>query len=309
MRKTYLMPPEEETPVQATRVRTVRVDGIEVELWLLRLRPGVYSTSWLYKPPAEALAAAGAAARGGPAILMLPGHGDPAWSPAVQCRCLSFARRGYVVMMPEPFGQDERGEAPLFNESHDSQATAFLLATGQSLLGLVMADHQAELTWLAAGGRRSAANRGDRRVDGRDALAVACGHRHAAGGVRARRGGPGGVARLGHAASRTVRHDGRPVRRGRRRNPPRLVAPRPYLEIIPGVQRPVSAEGIRLLDEGAIGTEEAIRRFAVPQEQLDKEHPYTREVYRRAGLADDYRLLVVDGPHDYTPAMRAIAAG
>ena len=122
----------------------VSIDGVEVEKRLLHLGSGLYSTAWIYIPPTARGSAPGRYAT----LLMLPGHGDPGWSPAVQSRCLGFARQGYLVMLVEPFGQDERGEQPLFNESHDSQSAAYLLVTGESLLGLIMADHLAELTYL-----------------------------------------------------------------------------------------------------------------------------------------------------------------
>ena len=141
---TYLMP-EEPAKVSDTLMGTVELDGVRVEKHLLRLRPGVASTALLFLPrPGKDAAGDGRQ----PTIFMLPGHGDPFWSPPMQARCLSFAKRGWVVMVVQPFGQAERGENPRWVESHDSQATAFLLTTGQSLMGLIMADHQAELTWL-----------------------------------------------------------------------------------------------------------------------------------------------------------------
>jgi len=241
---------------------------------------------------------------------MLPGHGDPGWSASVQGRCLGFARQGYVVMLVEPFGQDERGEMPLYNESHDSQAAAFLMATGQGLLGLIMADHQAELTWLGA---RDDVDRERIGVTG-----ASMGGTHsqwlAAIDTRVRVCVPDAAAPVA-SLDWGMRHHGLCdlmvglFDAGHDEMLRALIAPRPYLEIIPGVQRPVSAEGVRLLDEGRIGAEDAIRQHALTEEQVARQHPYALEVYARAGAGDRYRELVVPGPHDYTKGMREIAAG
>lgn len=306
LRNTYMMPPATGALPRAQLVGTVGVDGVQIEKQLLQMRPGVYTTSWVYKP---AKAGSPPAARH-PALLMLPGHGDPGWSPAVQSRCLSFARQGYVVMLVEPFGQDERGEAPLFNESHDSQAAAFLMATGQSLLGVIMADHEAELAWLCS--------RGDVDCDRVGVTGVSMGGTHSlwltAIERRIRACAADAVAPVA-SLDWGMRHHGlcdlmvglydvaydEMIRA--------LVAPRAYLEIIPSVQRPVSAEGIRLLDEGRINNEEAIQRHALTEEQVARQHPYAVDVYARLNAADRYRELVVPGPHDYTKSMRELAAG
>ncbi len=142
LKETFLMPLAAEKP-QATLVGTAVVDGIQVEKQLLKIREGVYSPALVWRPVKDA------GTQKSPAILMLPGHGDLNWSPAVQSRCLSFAKRGYVVMLVQPFGQAERGEKANWNEGHDTQATAFLLTVGQSMLGLIMSDHRAELDYLA----------------------------------------------------------------------------------------------------------------------------------------------------------------
>ena len=184
---------------------------------------------------------------------MLPGHGDPFWTPGMQERCLSFAKRGWIVLLVEPFGQTERGENPRWSEGHDSQAMAFLLTAGQSLMGLIMADHQAELSWLLArpevdaqrvavtgvsmGGTHSlwfAAL--DPRA--RAAVAVAV-----APLARANWGaGPQGQCDLMVGMFRVA--DDELIRA--------LVAPRPLMEICPSVQAPLTSEGERLLREGQI---------------------------------------------------------
>jgi hypothetical protein len=305
LKRTYLMPDAYGEP-SARLIGTVAVDGVVIEKQLLRLRPGVYSTAWIYKPSRPP----SAAERRCPAVFMLPGHGDPGWSPAVQSRCLSFARQGYLVMLVQPFGQDERGEQALFNESHDSQSAAFLLVTGQSLLGVIMADHLAELACLRS--------RKDVDAERIGVTGVSMGGTHSIWLAAIE---PGIKVCVPVAAAPLtlpewgMRHHGLcdlmvglydvawdDVIRG-------LIAPRPYLEVIPSCQRPISAEGTRLLDEGWINAEDAVKRFCLSEEQFAQQHPMARDVYRHAKAADRYRETVIAGPHDYTQAMRETAAG
>ncbi|HEY1603834.1 MAG TPA: alpha/beta hydrolase family protein, partial [Pirellulales bacterium] len=237
---TYLMP-KAPTDVSDTAMGTVDLDGIRVEKHLLRLRPGVASPALLLLPPSSENST-GTDRR--PTILMLPGHGDALWSSAMQSRCLSFAKRGWVVMAVEPFGQAERGENPLWSESHDSQTTAFLLPAGQSLLGLIMSDHQAELTWLLRHPRVDA-----ERVA---VTGVSMGGTHslwfAAVEPRVRAAVSVAVATLARESWGAAHHglcdlmlglfcvaDDDLIRA--------LVAPRPFLEICPSVQAPLSQEG------------------------------------------------------------------
>ena len=107
LRQTYPCQRPRRTVPAARLIGMVSIDGVEVEKRLLHLGSGRYSTAWIYIPPTARGAAAGRYAT----LLMLPGHGDPGWSPAVQSRCLGFARQGYLVMLVEPFGQDERGDS------------------------------------------------------------------------------------------------------------------------------------------------------------------------------------------------------
>jgi acetyl esterase/lipase len=87
-----------------------------------------------------------------------------------------------------------------------------------------------------------------------------------------------------------------------------LAAPRALLRITPGVQAPLTAEGWRQFVEGWVGIEEALRRYAMTPDQVRELHRYTHDVFRQAGVADAYGDEVVQGPHDYTPAMRETAA-
>ena len=272
LKSTYLMPDAYGEP-SARLIGTVAVDRVEIEKQLLKLRPGVYSTAWIYKPwritsPPEGRY---------PTILMLPGHGDPGWSPAVQSRCLSFAWQGYLVMLVQPFGQDERGEQALFNESHDSQSAAFLLVTGVSMGGthsiwLAAIEPGIKVCVPVAAAPLASPEWGMRHHGLCDLMVGLC----------------------DVAWDETIRG---------------LISPRPYLEIIPGCQRPVSAEGMRLLDEGWINAEDAVKRFCLSEEEVARQHPLTRDVYRHAKAADRYREMVIPGPHDYTQTMRETAAG
>jgi hypothetical protein len=79
---TYLMP-KTAWDGCAELVRESTIGGIAVEVRVLRVLPGVYSALRIYKP------AGGGGRR--PALLYLPGHGDPAWHPVLQKRILGFA--------------------------------------------------------------------------------------------------------------------------------------------------------------------------------------------------------------------------
>lgn len=296
---TYRMPPSAGAP-QARVLRTVTVDGIPVEQRLLRIREGVYSTALVFLPAGEGRH---------PALLMLPGHGDPSWSPAVHSRCLAFARRGYLVMLVQPFGQNERGENSLWNEYHGSLATATLLTTGQSLLGRIMADHQAELTDLCA---RPEVD--PRRVA---VTGVSMGGTHtlwfAAIDTRVRAAAGVAVAPL-TCPNTSLRHhclcdlmvglyrvaDEEMIQA--------LAAPRALLRIYPGGEVPLSDEGVRLLAERRISHEEALRRYGLDEAGLRQRHQYAHQTFRAAGAPEAFSARVVPGPHDYTPAMREVAA-
>ena len=139
------MMPEVKGPPEAVLIRHENVGGSDVELQLLKIREGMYSTAAIYHPPVPP---GSVPDKKYPAIMMLPGHGDPLWSGSVQARCLSFAQQGYLVMMVEPFGQDQLGDAFGWQEGVESQSAAYLYPTGQSLLGIIMSNHQSELTYL-----------------------------------------------------------------------------------------------------------------------------------------------------------------
>ncbi len=305
---TYLMPAEK-AEVSSTQLGTFELDGVRLEKHLLHLRPGVASTALLLLPPPGTDAAPG---NRQPTILMLPGHGDPFWSPSLQERCLSFARRGWIVLVVEPFGQSERGENPRWSEGHDTQAMAFLLTAGQSLMGLIMADHQAELSWLLKNPRVDAervvvtgVSMGGTHslwfaaLDPRARAAVAVA---VAPEARATWGcGPQGLCDLMVGLFRVADDD---LLRA-------LVAPRPFLEICPSVQAPLSAEGERRCrcTIGAAGYADALKQYPLTHDGIPALHPLARQTYGLLGAEGRYGYEVIEGPHDYTRSMRERAAG
>lgn len=304
--KAFMMPPRDPVPT-ATHVRTVTIDDVQTDLELLALAPGVASPALVFRPKPAADSDPG---QRFPAVLMLPGHGDPSWSPSVQSRCLSFARAGYLVLLVQPFGQAERGENPRWNEGHDSQATAFLLTAGQSLLGLIMADHRAELGYLCArpdvdpkricltgvsmGGTHTlwlAAY--DTRISA--AVAVAAGMLYLPGVAFRHQGLCDLIVGAFDVADMAMLQA--------------LCAPRPLLRLFPGSERPLTDEGYRLFLEGWMEYEETLKKHSRTDAQIRELHAYEHAAYAAAGAPGAYRDLVVEGVHDYTQAMREAAAG
>jgi len=305
---TYLMPAEK-AEVASTQLGSFELDGVRLEKHLLRLRPGVASIALLLLPRPGADATPGGRQ---PTILMLPGHGDPFWATSFQERCLSFARRGWIVMAVEPFGQTERGENPRWSESHDTQAMAFLLTAGQSLMGLIMADHQAEFSWLLKHPRVDAERVAVTGVSmggthslwfaalesrARAAVAVAVAPEARANWAC----GPQGLCDLMVGLFRVADDD---LIRA-------LVAPRPFLEICPSVQAPLSPQGERRCQctIGSAGYAEAVKRYPLTTDDIRALHPLARQTYALLRADGRYGYEVIDGPHDYTRSMRERAAG
>ena len=298
---TYRMPPTPDKP-KVEFLRKVEVDGVSIEQQLLQTRPGIYSPALVYLPTDSA--------ERHPALLMLPGHGDPGWAAGVQMRCLSFAKQGFLVMQVEPLGQGERGENALWNEDHDTQAMAFLLVTGQSMLGVIMADHISELTYLLS--------RADVNPDQVGVTGVSMGGTHtlwlsaieprikAAVSVA---GAPlyqpnisyhhQGLCDLIVGAYNVVDMDMIQA----------LSAPRPLLHIYPGTEPPLDTEGTRLLLEGRITQEAAVKQYALDEGQIADIHKYESTVYRKQNTKRNYADKIIPGPHDYTQPMREEAAG
>ena len=304
IRKTYannmLLPPIYDKP-EASLVRNATIDGIDVEVQLIRTRPWAGSTAWIYKP-------AGTGKH--PAILMLPGHGDPGWSGGTQIRGLTFAKRGYLVMFVMPFGQNERGDNHTWKELHDSQATAFLLPTGQSIQGVIMADHRAELSYLC--------NRPDVDPNKIGVTGISMGGSHTIWLTALDTRVAAAVSVASPPMGRTtwvLRHQGmcdilpdefnivdEEMIRG-------LIAPRALMQIYPDTERPVPDNALSDFHDGLIDYQEMLDKYGFSEEQLAKWHTYTLDVYKRLNAESNYALRIIPGPHDYTPPMREAAAG
>ena len=144
---------------------------------------------------------------------------------------------------------------------------------GESLLGLIMADHLAELTYLL-----SRPDMDDQRI-GVQVSRWAAPIR--SGWLRLKPGPkpafpwlrPRWPRRAGACAIRAVRPDGGLYHVAWDDMIRSSVAPRSFLEIIPGCQRPISAEGTRLMDEAWINGEEAVQRYFLSDEQVTLQHP------------------------------------
>ena len=109
-----------------------------IEKLVYETLPGVYVPAHLYRPAA--------AGERRPAVLFVPGHwwADSKTRPDFQAFCINMARRGFVVLSYDPFGQGERGVS-----FRDHRRTAALLA-GISQQGIVVFESQCALAILAA---------------------------------------------------------------------------------------------------------------------------------------------------------------
>lgn len=88
-------------PLHASTVRVEQGEGYRVENVVFQSRPGHYVTSNVYVPVGRKAP--------GPAVLFLPGHEfEGKHSPYYHRVCLTFVRRGLLVMAIDPLGQGER---------------------------------------------------------------------------------------------------------------------------------------------------------------------------------------------------------
>jgi pimeloyl-ACP methyl ester carboxylesterase len=302
--KHLMMPVNDPKPV-VDFVGTIEVDGIQVEKQLIRTRPGIYSQALVYKPAKTPNSPAKS-----PTMLMLPGHGDPAWASSVQSRCLSFAKKGYLVLFVEPFGQMERGENFRWNEYHGSMTSAYLLTIGQSLLGCIMADHVSEITYLLS--------RPDVDPDRLSLGGVSMGGSHtlwlmaldtrikAATAVSAAPVDQPVWAMRHHCLCDTVWDGFNIVPDDYLRS---LCAPRAYMQIFPSTERPASVDNQRRYANGEISFEDMANKYGLTDDEIQHLTPYAREVYKLLGVPDKYTMNVVEGPHDFNAPMRELAAG
>jgi len=308
IRKQYakhLMMPVNDTKPVVENIGTIELNGIQIEKQLIRTRPGIYSQALVYKPAITKNSPAKS-----PTMLMLPGHGDPAWASNVQSRCLSFAKKGYLVLFTEPFGQAERGENFRWNEYHGSMTSAYLWTIGQSLLGCIMADHVSEISYLLS--------RPDVDPTRLSVGGVSMGGSHtlwlmaldtrikAATAVSAAPVDQPVWAMRHHCLCDTV-WDGFDIVPDDYLKS--LCAPRAYMQIFPSTERPASIEAQRLYANGKVSFEDLATKYALSDDDILHLAPYTREVYKLLGVPDKYSMNVVEGPHDFNAPMRELAAG
>jgi len=88
------------TPLNPQIAKTISKEGYRIENLIFESRPGLYVTSSLYLPDAQAKR---------PAILFCSGHGDAGYlSLAYQRMILNLVKKDFVVLAFDPVGQGER---------------------------------------------------------------------------------------------------------------------------------------------------------------------------------------------------------
>ncbi|MFH0797267.1 MAG: alpha/beta hydrolase family protein [Candidatus Omnitrophota bacterium] len=302
LKTTYLMPTVAGNH-EVTLVREVTVDGIPVEMRLLKILPGVYSTLWIYKPVDGK--------ERHPAVFYLPGHGDPAFDPVLQKRALGFAKQGYIAVLVEPFGQTELTDVPLKYEYHGCASMAYLLTTGKSLLGIIMASYTVDLSYLCS---RSDVNRDQVVVMG-----GSMGGTHTlwltAIDTRVKAAVPVSAATLTEPKYGLFQHclcdlmvglfnvaDAEIIRG--------LIAPRPLLVIYPSpLEVPLAEEKFLLYSEGVAWGDKTVTKYSLTNEQMAQLYPYAREIYGLKKASDRFKEIKVEGPHGDARQYRELAYG
>ena len=217
-----------------------------------------------------------------------------------------------MAAVPDPFGQDELTDTPGWSEYHGCGAMAYLLTAGQSLLGMIMASHSVELSYLASrsdvDASRVAVMGGSMggthtlwltAIDERVKAAVAV---SAAPAVD-----PCWNLRMhclcdGMVGAYAVA-DGEIVRA--------WSPSRPLLVIYPDLEAPLSDEGSMLLNEGKLDfmDKAAKSKYFLTAQQMAAIYPFARAVYERQGAAGRFQELVVEGPHGDARQYRELAYG
>ena len=303
LKATYLMP-DTAGNHDAVLFREVTIDGIPVEMRLLKVLPGIYSTLWIYKPVDDK--------KRHPTVFYLPGHGDPAFDPVLQKRALGFAKQGYIAVVVEPFGQTELTDAPLKYEYHGGGSEAYLLTTGKSLLGMIMAGYQADLSYLCS---RKDVDTGKLVVMG-----GSMGGTHTlwltAIDTRIKAAVAVSVFPLTEPLFGLYSHclcdamtglfnaaDAEIIRG--------LIAPRPLVVIYPSPgEVPVTEEAWLLYNEGVDWVDKAVKTtYALTDQQMAQTYPYARKIYKSEGAADHFKEITLEGPHGDARQYRELAYG
>jgi hypothetical protein len=143
--------PAVDAPLHATITQTTRRDGYRIEHLLFESAPGLRVTSNVYVPDG---------AGPFPAVVGTAGHADEGKaSPVYQHAWVSLARRGFVVLAIDPFGQGERLEYPnaagtgsrvgIGTREHSMTGQQVLL-TGRTLGAYMVRDMQRAIDYLVA---------------------------------------------------------------------------------------------------------------------------------------------------------------
>jgi len=302
LRKTYLMP-KTSWNGSTILIRETMIDGINVEIRTLSPVPGIYSVLRIFKPMGKGKH---------PAMFFLPGHGEPPWDSVVQRRGLVFAKMGYIAVLIDPYGQGELADTYGWNEYHGSQANAYLLPTGQSLLGVIMATHSVELSYICSrsdvdtkrvvimGGSMGGTHTLylaaiDQRVKAAVAVSVAP-ELEPRWGVRMHCICDD-IAGVYNAADADVIRS--------------LVSPRPLMVIYPDLEAPVTEAGDWLINIESLDPmdKNAKAKYFLSDDQIARQYAYASEVYRLSKTPDRFRETVVNGPHGDAKQYRELAYG
>ena len=289
---TYLMP-EVSWDGQSKLVRESTIDGITVEVRVLQVLPGVYSTLRIYRPPAAAGGRRPAFLVSGRAWRCRVASGLAEASPRVcQARIHRRSPRSLRPGRPDRYAR--------WSEYHGCGAMAYLLTAGQSLLGVIMASHSVELSYLGSrsdvDASRVAVMGGS--MGGTHTLWLTAIDRRvkAAVAVSARQLWiPAGTSACTAFATAWWEMyavaDGEIVCA--------LISPRPLLVIYPDLEAPLSDEGSMLLSEGKINFMDKVAKskYFLTAQQMASIYPFARAVYERQGAASRFQEIVVEGPH------------
>ena len=143
--------PEVRTPLQAVVTRTTPREGYRIEHVRFESAPGFHVTANAYVPDGPGPF---------PAVVGTAGHADEGKaSPVYQHAWVSLARRGFLVLAIDPFGQGERVEYPdaagtgsrvgIGTREHSMTGQQVLL-TGRTIGAYMVRDMQRALDYLIA---------------------------------------------------------------------------------------------------------------------------------------------------------------
>lgn len=120
-------------PLDCQEINSFQHGGITLKNIIYQTAPGVYTTATLYLPPGKGPF---------PALINMQGH----WATGrlagrVQQRGFAFAKRGYIVLSPDTFGQGERSVIHTKYAYHGRDLGAQLYHIGETLAGAQLVDN------------------------------------------------------------------------------------------------------------------------------------------------------------------------